>query len=55
MKNNFAGVIALGNEANDLSALRNYQGADLLFGHALERVEHGGIGLDAPYIISFDL
>ena len=51
----FARVLALGYEADDLRALRNHQGADFLFGHALERVENRGVGLDAPNIGSFNL
>src|SRR5262245_23214081 len=55
VKNNLARVVALRDQTDDFIGFRDHEGTDLLFSHALERVEYRRVGRDAPDVASFNL
>ncbi len=46
MQDDFAGVVALGDDALQLSAFHDEQGADVMLGHLPDGLEYGVLGLD---------
>ncbi|SPE50674.1 hypothetical protein SBV1_120015 [Verrucomicrobia bacterium] len=50
LEHNFAGVIALGDDADQFVSLENEQRPDVLVRHELKGLEDGGVGGDRPNV-----
>ena len=49
----FAGVIALGKDAEQTVVIQDQQRADVFVGHELDGFEDGGLGMDGPELRGF--
>src|SRR5712671_4205394 len=52
LQKHVAGVVPLGDDADDLAAVEHHQRADVLVGHHLDRVVHRVARMDGPYLMT---